>query len=166
MWRFAGRLATLAVVAALISPTAVSGQDYSFGDWARDQGYSPGDRLYEEVWAGGAGIDSLDGMDQFDWTATWGLSLNGNQISSIESGDFSGLTNLDTLYLNSNQLSSIDSDDFSGLTNLTSLHLEGNQLSSIASGAFSGITELAFLFLGNSCRAAMQGSTHRFVVRE
>jgi hypothetical protein len=31
MWR----LATLAVVAALISPTVVSGQNYSFGDWAR-----------------------------------------------------------------------------------------------------------------------------------
>jgi hypothetical protein len=29
------RLATLAVVAALISPAAVSGQDDSFGDWAR-----------------------------------------------------------------------------------------------------------------------------------
>ena len=37
------RLATLAVVAALISPTVASGQDYTFGDWARDQGYEPGD---------------------------------------------------------------------------------------------------------------------------
>jgi hypothetical protein len=37
------RLATLAVVAALISPpTVASGPDYSFGDWARDQGYELG----------------------------------------------------------------------------------------------------------------------------
>jgi hypothetical protein len=38
-------LAILAVVAALMSPTAASGQDYSFGDWAKDEGYSPGDVL-------------------------------------------------------------------------------------------------------------------------
>ena len=43
------RLATLAVVAALISPTVASGQDYTFGDWARDQGYEPGDVMPEEV---------------------------------------------------------------------------------------------------------------------
>ena len=37
------RLATLTVVTALILPAVASGQDYSFGDWARDQGYEPGD---------------------------------------------------------------------------------------------------------------------------
>jgi hypothetical protein len=31
------RLGMMAVVAALMSPTVASGQDYSFGDWARDQ---------------------------------------------------------------------------------------------------------------------------------
>ena len=47
------------------------------------------------------------------------LNLDNNQLSSIESGTFSGLTNLTKLDLYSNQLSSIESGTFSGLTNLT-----------------------------------------------
>ena len=46
------RLATLAVLAVLISPTMASGQDYTFGDWARDQGYEPGDVMPEVVGIG------------------------------------------------------------------------------------------------------------------
>jgi hypothetical protein len=65
------RLATLVVVAALLSPPTASGQ-YTFGDWARDQGYSPGDVMH--VWVdareSSPAIDSLDGIGQFDWTAT------------------------------------------------------------------------------------------------
>ena len=64
------RLATLAVVAALMSPAATSGQDYTFGDWARDQGYEPGDAMPEAVVAQMVRIDSLDGIGEFDWTAT------------------------------------------------------------------------------------------------
>ena len=48
------RLATLTVMAALISPTVVSGQDYSFGDWARDQGYEPGDVMPWQVGRNGS----------------------------------------------------------------------------------------------------------------
>ena len=105
------RLATLAVVAALLSPPTASGQ-YTFGDWARDQGYSPGDVMH--VWVdardSSPAIDSLDGIGQFDWTTTptMELILWSNQISSIESGDFSGLTNLEYLGLEGNQLSSAD----------------------------------------------------------
>ena len=40
------------------------------------------------------------------------LSL-GSQISSIESGDFSGLTNLMRLFLGDNQISNIESGSFS-----------------------------------------------------
>jgi Leucine-rich repeat (LRR) protein len=151
------RLATLAVVAALISPLTASGQDYSFGDWARDNGYSPGDRLYEEVWAYGAGIDSLDGMDQFDWCCTWGLDLGENQLSSIESGAFSGL-GLGYLRLNNNQLTSIESGDFNGLY-LHELGLVGNQLSSIESGAFSGLTDLGYLWLSSNQISSIESGT-------
>ena len=119
------RLATLAVVAALMSPTGALGQNYSFGDWARGQGYSPGDVMPEHVEAHFAGIDSLDGISEFDWTTTptTKLVMESNALSSIESGDFSGLTNLTELYLYDNQLSSIEPGAFSGLTNLTELLL-------------------------------------------
>ena len=65
------QLATLMVVVVLIlmSPTAASGQ-YTFGDWARDKGYLPGDAMPEAVVAEMVRIDSLDGIGEFDWTAT------------------------------------------------------------------------------------------------
>jgi hypothetical protein len=114
-----------------MSPTAASGQDYTFGDWARDQGYSPGDVMPSWVdavcWGCTSKIDSLDGIGEFDWTTTptLQLDLEGNQISSIESDAFSGLTNLNRLFLGNNRLSSIDSGVFNGLTNLEYLWLAG-----------------------------------------
>ena len=102
------------VVTVLMWPTAASG--YTFGDWASDNGYSPGAVMPETVVAWVPSIDSLDGIGDFDWitTPTTNLNLNGNQVSSIESGDFSGLTNLEELYLSGNQISSIESGGFSG----------------------------------------------------
>ena len=91
------RLVTLAVVATLTLPTAASGE-YTFGDWARDQGYSPDDVMPELVDASNShpAVDSLNGIGDFDWTTTptTQLDLSRNQVSSIEPGDFSGLTNL------------------------------------------------------------------------
>jgi hypothetical protein len=170
------RLATLAVVAALMSPTVASGQNYSFGDWARDQGYSPGDVMRNSVQASRSSIDSLDGIGEFDWTTTptralylgsnqissidsddfsgltslGGLELAGNQISSIESGTFGELTNLEYLSLSGNQLSNIEPGGFSGLTNLRDLYLDDNQLSSVESSAFSGLTNLSWLWLSSN----------------
>jgi hypothetical protein len=56
-------------VAALMSPTTASGQ-YTFGDWARDRGYSPGDVMPDWVPASDSFTDSLDGIGEFDWTTT------------------------------------------------------------------------------------------------
>ena len=80
--------------------TVASGQDYSFGDWARDQGYEPGDVMPEEVDAESSGIDNLNGVGQFDWTTapTRRLWLLDNQLSSIEAGTFGGMTNLTELF--------------------------------------------------------------------
>ncbi|OHB74859.1 MAG: hypothetical protein A2W31_15170 [Planctomycetes bacterium RBG_16_64_10] len=172
----------MVVVAALTPPTAVLG--YSFGDWASDHGYSPSDALPDEMWANNSSppIDRLDGIGEFDWTTTpttelwldqnqlstvgsgifsglteleW-LSLGWNQISNIESGAFSGLTKLTGLRLYQNQLSTIESGAFSELTKLASLYLDGNQLSTIESGIFSGLTNLTWLYLQNSQIASIE----------
>jgi hypothetical protein len=84
------RFATLAVVAVLISPTVASGQDYTFGDWARDQGYKPGDVMLGTVDVTYSRVDSLDGIGDLDWTTTptTRLWLSSNQLSSIDFGDF------------------------------------------------------------------------------
>jgi hypothetical protein len=134
------RLATLVVVAVLMSPMTASGQNYTFGDWAKDHGYSPGDVMPSTVTASRSSpaIDDLSGIGRFDWTTTptETLNLTSNNISSIEPSDFSELTNLTGLYLFFNRLSSIEPGDFSGLTSLMWLNLESNQISSIEAGAF------------------------------
>ena len=128
------RLALLAAATVLISSATASAQTYTFGDWARDRGYEPGDAMPGLVRAEKAGIDSLDGIQDFDWTYTWGLWADENDISSIEPLDFIGLTNLQHLSLNNNDVSSIDPGDFDVMTNLRKLWLVNNQISSIKSG--------------------------------
>jgi hypothetical protein len=121
-------LSVVVVLSALMSPTAASA--ITFGNWASDQGYSPGAVMPGTVRADSSSpaIDSLDGMGGFDWvtTPTVTLLLYSNQISSIEAGSFSGLTNLTLLELDNTQLSSIEAGAFSGLTNLRWLSLGGN----------------------------------------
>ena len=128
-------------------------QQYTFGDWARDQGYAPGAVMPNTLNARPSipqtlpKIDRLDGIGAFDWTTTTELILDYNQISSIESGDFDGLGNLETLKLWGNLISSIESGDFEGLENLKALELRANQISSIKSGDFDGLENLEMLDL-------------------
>jgi hypothetical protein len=133
------RLATLAVVVALISPTVAAGQDYTFGDWARDQGYSPGDVMPQALLAWSEGIDSLDGIGEFDWTTTptTDLDLHGNRLSSIESGDFSGLTKLEWLWLGGN-------------SSLTELNLDKTEFSSLVSFDVKNDTNISRVSLRNT----------------
>jgi hypothetical protein len=98
-----------------------------------------------------SGIDSLEGIGEYDWTTATELRLQGNQLSSIGSGDFDGLIALRVLDLQVNQLSSIESGAFSGLTNLEWLFLSRNHISNLESGTFSGLTNLESLTLwGNN----------------
>ena len=68
---------------------AASGQDYTFGDWARDEGYEPGDVMPSEVdtqcpYDGcSPAIDSLDGIGEFDWTTTPTTRLDTRNVSCI-----------------------------------------------------------------------------------
>ena len=86
------------------------------------------------------GIEDLDGANLL--TRAGELWLAGNQITSIESGDFTGLGNLTDLYLSGNQITSIESGDFTGLGSLTTLCLDDNQITSIESGDFTGLGSL------------------------
>ncbi|MEZ6103803.1 MAG: leucine-rich repeat domain-containing protein [Pirellulaceae bacterium] len=102
----------------------------------------------------GFGIQDLDGVNLL--TKATSLSLNGNQITSVESGDFDGLTNLLELDLANNQITSIDSGDFDGLDNLQNLFLLGNQISSIKRGDFDGLANLQTLDLPNNQITSIQ----------
>jgi hypothetical protein len=101
--------------------------------WARDyEDDAPGDAMPGVLEARSTDrdhtINSLRDIGEFDWTSTptTKLYLSGNQLTSIESGVFSELTNLGSLVLNGNQLSNLESGAFSGLANLRWLGLSHN----------------------------------------
>ena len=75
------------------------------------------------------------------------LDLEDTGITSIQSGDFAGLTALTELYLDGNSLSSLPAGVFSGLSALTTLGLLGNGLEELLDEVFSGLTALTALWL-------------------
>ena len=119
-----------------------------------------------EVWAQTAGIcgrtqqvrdaivSSVSGItDCADITATHlrnitgTLNLLSRNITTLQAGDFAGLTALTGLWLQNNRLSSLPAGVFDELTALTSLTLTDNQLSSLPAGVFDELTALIRLSL-------------------
>jgi len=79
------------------------------------------------------------------------LDLAGKNITSLQVGDFSGLSNITRLDLDNNALATLADHAFSGLTNVTRLDLDNNALVALADHAFSGLTNLTELRLqGNA----------------
>ena len=78
------------------------------------------------------------------------LSLDNKNITTLQAGDFAGLTALTTLNLDNNQLGSLPAGVFDELTELTQLQLQNNQLRSLPAGAFDELTELTQLQLQNN----------------
>ena len=75
------------------------------------------------------------------------LDLFNKGITSLQSGDFDGLTGLTTLDLHINSLESLPADVFDGLTALTALGLNDNSLESLPADVFDGLTALTTLRL-------------------
>ena len=78
------------------------------------------------------------------------LALTSKGLTSLQEGDFAGLSSLRNLYLDDNQLSSLPPGVFAGLSSLTLLSLNQNQLSALPLGIFSGRSELLSLFLARN----------------
>ena len=75
------------------------------------------------------------------------LIVSGQGITALQSGDFAGMTLLNTLSLNNNQLTTLPADIFAGLPALVILRLAGNNLSSLDPATFAGLTMLGQLDL-------------------
>ena len=75
------------------------------------------------------------------------LDLESQSITSLQAGDFSGLSSLTNLYLHNNTLSSLPTGVFDDLSSLTSLSLRNNTLSSLPTGVFDKLTSLTSLRL-------------------
>ena len=78
------------------------------------------------------------------------LNITGMGITELRSGDFNGLTSLQTLYLGNNSLSDLPQDLFDGLTSLWDLGLNGNSLTSLHEDLFDGLTSLQTLRLARN----------------
>ena len=75
------------------------------------------------------------------------LDLRERRLTSLQSGDFSGLSRLSHLYLADNALTELPEDIFAGLSSLTWLKLENNMLTSLPAGLFRDLRSLQELEL-------------------
>ena len=94
-----------------------------------------------------SGIDACGYVSNAHLAEITILDLSGQGISSLKSGDFAGLSALETLRLYDNQLTALPAHVFSGLVTLESLALYNNQLESLPDNVFSGLSALRFLNL-------------------
>ena len=86
------------------------------------------------------------------------LALSENGITTLKSGDFSGMSNLQHLNLADNELSALPDGIFDNLTSLQSLYLYTNRLSELPDGIFDDLTGLEdLLFFNNYIRGLPDG---------
>ncbi|KAK6031762.1 putative septum site-determining protein MinC [Ostertagia ostertagi] len=78
------------------------------------------------------------------------LSINDNDITTIQDGTFAKLTSLKKLSLSGNQISVITRNMFKGLDSLEVLNLQNNQITSIDWSAFANLKQLRTLDLGTN----------------
>ncbi len=79
-----------------------------------------------------------------------GLNLNGNGLTTLPPGVFTGLINLQLLWLGRNQLANLPPGIFAGLTDLQELRLDGNKLAIMPPDIFAGLTNLQILLLNSN----------------
>ena len=95
-----------------------------------------------------AGVNSATDVTDGHLAAITSIYLIRDNITTLKTGDFDGLTALTTLDLAENQLSMLPEDIFDDLTALTQLDLHDNQLSTLPEDIFDGLTALTELDLG------------------
>ena len=84
------------------------------------------------------------------------LNLSGNQLTTLPTGVFDGLTRLGQLDLGHNQLTALPEGVFNGLTSVDAISLDDNQLAALPEGAFAGLRNLKILSLHNNRLTALR----------
>ena len=100
------------------------------------------------------GIEDLDGLSLLSDALE--IELRNNHISSIESGDFDGLSALRVLLLQHNMIAHIEPNGFRGATNLQTLQFEDNLLAEFDPESFAGLGNLRSLELSRNAIASLR----------
>ena len=108
------------------------------------------EQVRDAIVAAIAGVSDCADVTTTQLADVWRLELGSSGITSLQAGDFSGLTALQQLRLHKNELTSLPAGVFSGLTALNTLQLHNNELTSLPAGVFSGLTALYTLWLSNN----------------
>ena len=103
-----------------------------------------------DVIVAAAPVSACSSVTEEHLAAITRLSLANDRISTLQRGDFSGLTNLTRLSIGGNPLSSLPADLFENLTNLTSLSMNSNQLSSLPADLFDNLASLTSLGMNSN----------------
>ncbi len=93
------------------------------------------------------GVDSANDVTAAHLSLINNLNLSEQNITTLKSGDFDGLSSLDSLALYKNRLRSLPADLFSGVSSLSRLDLGSNDLSSLPADVFSELSSLSWLSL-------------------
>ena len=83
------------------------------------------------------------------------LVVSNKGATSLQTGDFDGLSNLGQLELDGNVLTSLPTDVFHGLSSLETLTLYDNALTSLPEDVFEGLSRLGYLDLGGNALTAL-----------
>ena len=97
-----------------------------------------------------AGLTTLQAGDFTGMTSLKWLTLERNSLSSLPSGIFSDLTSLTRLDLDNNKLTALPANVFDNLTSLQKLFLNSNHLGSLPTDVFDNLTGLTRLTLYNN----------------
>ena len=86
---------------------------------------------------------------------TGSLSLSDKGLTTLQAGDFNGLTGLTVLWLDNNDLTSLPAGIFDDLTALTTLELFFNGLATLPANVFDNLTQLTVLNLNSNSLASL-----------
>ena len=109
-------------------------------------------KIQDVILAELSGVDDCAAVTVANLASITSFGFNGNGthnqgITTLQAGDFAGLTSLFIITLEQNGLTSLPPDVFSDLTSLVTLSLNDNALDSLPPDVFSGLTSLVTITL-------------------
>ena len=113
-------------------------------------------QVQDGILAAVSGVAECEAVTVANLAGIGSLSIENAGVTSLEAGDFAGLTALDTLTVKGNpSLTALPPGVFSGLTAILELSLVENGLETLPENVFSGLTMLSALYLHDNALATL-----------